>query len=100
MRYDLITFDAYSALVDYHGTLLPVVAAIPGIGPESAPAFLDLWRARQLGVAADLERLIADLDGIEALLAENRPLAHTADDLRRRLRALLHEIGSIASWQA
>lgn len=52
MRYELVTFDAYSALVDYRASLLPVVEAIPGIEPDRASDFLELWRARQLGVAA------------------------------------------------
>lgn len=52
MRPRLITFDAYAALADYHSTLLPVVETIPGLASEQAPAFLELWRAGQLGVAA------------------------------------------------
>ena len=62
MRYDLVTFDAYAALVDYRSSLLPVVESIPGLDAQHASAFLDLWRARQLGVAAlsnalDLQRI-------------------------------------------
>lgn len=52
MRFDLITFDAYAALVDYRSSLLPVVEAIPGMDGSHAAEFLELWRARQLGVAA------------------------------------------------
>ena len=52
MRPALITFDAYAALTDYRSSLLPVVAAIPGLDAELAGEFLELWRARQLGVAA------------------------------------------------
>jgi 2-haloacid dehalogenase len=50
--YELITFDAYAALVDYRSSLLPVVEAIPGIDRGRAADFLELWRARQLGAAA------------------------------------------------
>lgn len=52
MGFELITFDAYTALVDYRSSLLPVVEAIPGIDKEHAADFLELWRARQLGAAA------------------------------------------------
>lgn len=52
MRFDLITFDAYAALIDYRSTLLPVVEAIPGIEGGDPADFLELWRSRQLGVAA------------------------------------------------
>jgi len=52
MAFELITFDAYAALVDYRSSLLPVVEAIPGIDKEHAADFLELWRARQLGAAA------------------------------------------------
>lgn len=52
MGFDLITFDAYAALVDYRSSLLPVVEAIPGSDPEHAADFLELWRSRQLGAAA------------------------------------------------
>lgn len=51
MRFDLITFDAYAALVDYRSSLLPVVEAIPGIERSRAADFLELWRARQLAAA-------------------------------------------------
>jgi 2-haloacid dehalogenase len=57
MGFDLITFDAYAALVDYRSSLLPVVETIPGIDKKHAPDFLELWRARQLG-AAVLSKLI------------------------------------------
>jgi len=52
MGFELITFDAYAALVDYRSSLLPVVEGIPGIEKERAADFLELWRARQLGAAA------------------------------------------------
>jgi len=52
MAFELITFDAYAALVDYRSSLLPVVEAIPGIDKEHAADFLELWRVRQLGAAA------------------------------------------------
>ena len=52
MRYDLITFDAYAALVDFRSSLLPVVDAIPGLESGRAADFLELWRSRQLAVAA------------------------------------------------
>lgn len=51
MGFDLITFDAYAALVDYRSSLLPVVETIPGIDKKHASDFLELWRARQLGAA-------------------------------------------------
>ena len=51
MRFDLVTFDAYSALVDYRGSLLPVVESIPGLDKRHASELLELWRARQLGIA-------------------------------------------------
>lgn len=47
----LVTFDAYAALADYRSSLLPVVAAIPGLEAADASDFLELWRTRQLGVA-------------------------------------------------
>lgn len=52
MRYDLVTFDAYAALVDYRASLLPAVESIPGLDGGRTTEFLELWRARQLGVAA------------------------------------------------
>ncbi len=52
MRPALITFDAYAALADYRSSLLPVVAGIPGLEADHASDFLELWRTRQLAVAA------------------------------------------------
>jgi len=52
MRPALITFDAYAALTDYRSSLLPIVESIPGIDDACATGFLELWRTRQLGVAA------------------------------------------------
>jgi 2-haloacid dehalogenase len=52
MRAELITFDAYAALSDYRSTLLPVIENISGFDAARAEDFLELWRARQLGVAA------------------------------------------------
>jgi 2-haloacid dehalogenase len=52
MRPALITFDAYAALCDYRSSLLPAIENIPGLDPARASDFLELWRARQLGVAA------------------------------------------------
>lgn len=52
MRPALITFDAYAALADYRSTLLPEVEDISGLESACAAAFLELWRTRQLGVAA------------------------------------------------
>ena len=54
---------------------------------------------RQLGVAADLERIIAELDGIGALLADNQPLAQSAEYLRQQLRRLLHELAAVGYMQ-
>lgn len=48
----LITFDAYAALSDYRSSLLPVVETISGLDRALASNFLELWRTRQLGVAA------------------------------------------------
>ena len=50
---------------------------------------------RRLGVAADLDRIIAELDGIGALLGDNQLLAQNADILRRQLRKLLHDISAV-----
>ena len=50
---------------------------------------------RGLGVAADLDRLIAELDGIGALLGDNLALTQTADLLRSQLRRLLQDIASM-----
>lgn len=45
----LVTFDVYSALVDYEGTLVPVVRdACPGL---DAASFVRAWRAKQLEYA-------------------------------------------------
>lgn len=44
----LITFDVYTALFDYEGTLVPVVAEC---GIANAPAFVRQWRAKQLEYA-------------------------------------------------
>ena len=52
MRPALITFDAYAALADYRSSVLPAVEAIAGLDSDHAGEFLDLWRVRQLGVAA------------------------------------------------
>ena len=52
MRPELITFDAYAALTDYRSSLLPALESIPGLDGAQAADFLELWRARQLGVAA------------------------------------------------
>jgi len=52
VRYPLITFDAYAALADYRSTLLPVVGSTLDLEKETAADFLELWRTRQLGVAA------------------------------------------------
>ena len=46
-------------------------------------------------MTADLDRLIAELDGIGALLGDNALLASTADMLRRQLRRLLHDLAAI-----
>jgi len=52
MQPALITFDAYAALCDYRASLLPLVETIPGLDRVQASEFLDLWRTRQLAVAA------------------------------------------------
>jgi 2-haloacid dehalogenase len=52
MQAKLITFDVFSALVDYRASLLPVVATIPGLASDDSDRFLELWRTRQLAVAA------------------------------------------------
>ena len=66
-------------------------------GPTADRSELSAFAAaqRQLGVASDLEKWIAELDGIEALLGDNRQLAQNADLLRRQLRRLLHELAAI-----
>ena len=52
MQTRLITFDAYAALTDYRSSLLPALESIPGLDSAEASEFLELWRARQLGIAA------------------------------------------------
>jgi len=52
MQPELITFDAYAALTDYRSSLLPVVENISGLESAHAQHFLELWRTRQLGIAA------------------------------------------------
>lgn len=52
MQPALITFDAYAALSDYKSSLLPVVESIPDLDAARAADFLELWRTRQLDVAA------------------------------------------------
>ena len=52
MQAKLITFDVFSALVDYRASLLPVVGTIPGLASDDRERFLELWRTRQLAVAA------------------------------------------------
>jgi FMN phosphatase YigB (HAD superfamily) len=52
MRPELISFDAYAALSDYRSSLLPAVKSIPHLDSAQATDFLELWRARQLGVTA------------------------------------------------
>lgn len=52
MRPALITFDAYAALTDYRSSLLPVVEEISDLESTRAADFLEMWRARQLGIAA------------------------------------------------
>jgi len=52
MQTQLVTFDAYAALADYRSSLLPALGNLPGLDSAEASAFLELWRARQLGVAA------------------------------------------------
>ena len=52
MRPELITFDAYAALTDYRSSLLPAIESIRDLDSAHAAEFLDLWRARQLGIAA------------------------------------------------
>ena len=66
-------------------------------GPSADRGDLAAFAAaqRQLGVAADLDRHIAELDGIGALLGDNQLLASRADLLRQQLRRLLHDISSM-----
>lgn len=52
MQTELITFDAYAALADYRSSLLPAVEGIAGLDNTQASDFLELWRSRQLGIAA------------------------------------------------
>jgi 2-haloacid dehalogenase len=52
MQPALITFDAYAALSDYRSSLLPVVENIPGLARIHSADFLEMWRVRQLGIAA------------------------------------------------
>ncbi len=52
MPLKLITFDAFSALLDYRSSLLPAVAEIPDLSADHASQFLEMWRSRQLAVAA------------------------------------------------
>ena len=52
MQPALITFDAYAALCDYKSSLLPTVESIPDLDAARAVDFLELWRTRQLGIAA------------------------------------------------
>lgn len=50
--FKLITFDCYSALFDYRGSLVPVVADVLHLEQEQAAAVLGLWRTKQLEAAA------------------------------------------------
>ena len=52
MRPELITFDAYAALTDYRSSLLPAIESFRDLDCAHAAEFLDLWRARQLAIAA------------------------------------------------
>lgn len=65
----LITFDAYAALCDYRSSLLPVVETIGGLDRARAPDFLELWRARQLGIAALSNALQRERIGFRACTA-------------------------------
>ena len=53
---------------------------------------------RQLGVAADLDRHIAELDGIGALLGDNMALATSADLLKQQLRRLLRDLSALGQF--
>lgn len=50
--YRLVTFDAYTGLVDFRATLAPVIDRLLAPPAGVAEPFLSDWRAGQLGVAA------------------------------------------------
>jgi len=47
MNYKLITFDAYSALLDIKGSLVPVLEKLLGSSGKDLTAFFTIWRTRQ-----------------------------------------------------
>ncbi len=51
-RYALVTFDAYSALVDRKSSLVPVLMDVLGLPAERSAEVLTLWRAKQMERAA------------------------------------------------
>lgn len=51
MRYALVTFDAYAALVDFRTSLVPAITRVLGLDAHRAADFLELWRNRQLAAA-------------------------------------------------
>ena len=47
MNYKLITFDAYSALLDIKGSLVPVLEKFFGSSGKDLTTFFTIWRTRQ-----------------------------------------------------
>lgn len=47
MKYKLITFDAYSALLDIKGSLVPALGKVFGSSGQDLVAVFTLWRTRQ-----------------------------------------------------
>lgn len=47
MKYKLITFDAYSALLDIKGSLVPVLDKVFGSSGKDLAAMFTMWRTRQ-----------------------------------------------------
>ena len=50
---------------------------------------------RRLGVSADLQRMLSELDSIQAVVSGDRLFAQTADAQRDMLRRLLNELAAI-----
>ena len=68
--------------------------------PTADRALLPAFAAatRRLGVSADLQRMLSELDAVEALVSDDRPLAQSTDLQRRTLRRLLQELSAIGQY--
>ncbi|MES1924023.1 haloacid dehalogenase type II [Salinisphaera sp. T31B1] len=97
-----VTFDVYSALFDFRGSLLPALTqALDGDDRSHAKGVLECWRTRQLAVAMHhsmLQRGHLSFRRATAL-ALDYALATNAIDLPRRVRqSLVDAWDELSPW--